>query len=140
MHNAISFFNRKKNFEKDNFKLGFKKNIFKIKDLELFEKYLWAWIEIKLRLLNIRKKYNCEIINFKSENIDNIILLKKLFSQLDIEHNEIMAQKIMNSNKSLGLPNTIVNDFFLSKYENFKKKIPNNIKGKVQEFFDYDQI
>ena len=39
--NAISFFNRNKIFEKDNFGLNFNKNKFKISDLDLFEKYLW---------------------------------------------------------------------------------------------------
>ena len=63
---------------KDNFDLDFKKNIFKIKNLDKFEKYLWVLIEIKLRLLEI-KKIQFEIIHFKSENINNIVLLKKLF-------------------------------------------------------------
>ncbi len=138
--NAISFFNRKKIFEKDNYKLDFKKNIFKIQDLDKFEKYLWIWIEIKLRLLDIKKRYNSKIIYFKSENIDNIILLKKLFDDLGIEYDDIKVQDRLNTNLSLGFSESIVNDYFLSKFENFKKKIPLDIKEKVPEFFDYEKF
>lgn len=138
--NAVSFFNRKKIFEKDNFDLNFKKNFFKIKDLDKFEKYLWIWIEIKLRLLDIAKRYNSKIIHFKSENINNIILLKKLFEDLELNYNEITVLKKQNTNVSVGLSQTIINDFFLSKFENFKKKIPQKIKEKVPEFFDYDKF
>ena len=138
--NAVSFFNRNKIFEKDNFDLDFKKNIFKIKNLDKFEKYLWIWIEIKLRLLEIKKKYNSEIIHFKSENINNIVLLKKLFEDLELKYKEITIQKKLNTNVSSGYSETIMSDFFISKFENFKKKIPEKIKEKVPEFFDYDRL
>ncbi len=139
LFNALSFFNRKKIFEKDNYKLNFKKNIFKVKNLDQFEKYLWIWVEIKLRLLEIEKKYNTKVIHFKTENINNMNLLKKLFDDLGIKYNELKVQERLNTNVSLGYSETVVNDFFLNKFENFKKKIPSDIKEKVPEFFDYDR-
>ena len=119
LRNAISFFNRKKNFERDNFNLNFKKNIFKINNLDLFEKYLWMWIEIKLRLNQLKAKYKFEIIHFKSENIDKIPELKKLFFDLEIEHSKIVVQKRMNTNKSFGFNDTKVDKFFLKKIRKF---------------------
>jgi len=137
---AISFYNRNKFFEKDNFKLNFKKNIFKINELDLFEKYLWIWIEIKLRLIDLQEKYNIDIIHFKSENIDNLDSLKKLFFDLDLKYDNLEIQTRLNTNKLAGFNETQINNFFLDKFENFKNKIPSNIKKKIPEFLNYDQI
>ncbi len=136
---AISFYNRKKIFEKDNFRLNYKKNIFKINDLNLFDKYLWMWIEIKLRLIDLQKRYDTEIIHYKSENIDNLEILKKLFYALNIKHGNLKVQGRLNTNKLAGFSETKVDNFFLDRFEKFKKKIPTNIKEKVPEFFNYDQ-
>ena len=84
--------------------------------------------------MEIKKKYNSEIIHFKSENINNIVLLKKLFEDLELKYKEITIQKKLNTNLSSGYSETIISDFFLSKFENFKKKIPEKIKEKVPEF------
>ena len=137
--NAISFYNRNKIFEKDNFGLNFNKNNFKISDLDLFEKYLWMWIEVKLRLIEFMSKYKIDIIHFKSENINDINCLYKLFDKLNIKYEKITLQENLNTNKNSGFKETQVNEFFLDKYNNFKKKIPNSIKEKVPEFYKYNE-
>ena len=38
LKNSISFYNRNKNFEKDNFDLNFEKNIFKLRNIDIFSK------------------------------------------------------------------------------------------------------
>ena len=67
-------------------------------------------------------------------------LVKKLFEDLELKYKEITIQKKMNTNVSSGYSETIISDFFISKFENFKKKIPEKIKEKVPEFFDYDRL
>ena len=140
LKNAISFFNRNKNFEMDNFNLDFKKNIFKIGKIDTFEKYLWMWIEIKLRLIKLQYRYKFQIIHFKSENIDNISYLNKLFYDLGIKHNNITIQKRMNTNQASGFEDTKINEIFLEKFENFKKIVPFSIREQVPEFYKYDEI
>ena len=97
------------------------------------------WIEIKLRLIDLQKKYNIEIIHYKSENIDNLEILKKLFYALNIKHGNLKVQSRLNTNKLAGFNDTKIDSFFIDKFENFKKKIPVDIKEKVPEFLNYDQ-
>jgi len=135
--NAKSFLNRKKNFQKDNFLPSFLKTQFNIniESLNEFEKYLWCWIEVKLRMLELKKKYNqIKIYNFKTEDLNKLDKIKNMFDFFNIKYENLSILNPSNTNEEQGRNATVIAKNDLEIFLKFLKKIPEKILSEIPEF------
>jgi hypothetical protein len=141
LKNMRSFLNRDKNFLLDNNRPDDACNELRLdsSDMEKGELYLWMWTELHLRFQTMCKSPKVEAFSMiRTEDMNNQEKWRQTLEELRLPHSQIVIKPASNSNAKLGFGATKVTQEDVDLFERFLKRIPVEVRKRVDYFDTYD--
>lgn len=141
IHNMRSFLNRSKVFAKDNCLPDSPSNILRLdcSDMQPGEFYLWAWCEMYLRFDAMITDGGIDRwAEIRTEHLNNYAYMGAALDALGFNHGPISGKTELNTNRGLGLGETVVNDEDIAIFHRFLARLPDDIRSRLTYFNDYD--
>jgi hypothetical protein len=143
LKNMKSFLNRNKDFYLDNNRPEDACNELRLdsSDMEKGELYLWIWSELHLRFQTMCKSPKVEA--YSTIRTDDMNSANKWMSTLDelrLPHSNLVIEPPSNTNSRLGHGATQVTEEDVALFERFVKRIPADLRKRIDYFDTYDPV
>jgi len=138
--NMRSFLNRNKNFYLDNTRPDAPRNILRMDpdSLNKGELYLWAWCEIYLRYLRLAANNRLDAATIiDTERLQDAEYMSAALGKIGLPHGPLITSAPRNTNASLGIEATVIQDDDVILFEKFFQKLPQETRRAITFFNGY---